>query len=109
MRYDYPDNSVECSVTYVRNRIENNYFIVYYKNVARIRLTPKDVWRVFGVAKFTPGVNKIRDWCKEMVAKYESADNSSDTLNSGPVDKAGGVGPECHEDEDPTANTKMIV
>ena len=107
MRYDYPDNSVECSVTYVRNRIENNYFIVYYKNVARIRLTPKDVGRVFGVAKFTPGVNKIRDWCKEMVAKYESADISSDTSNSGPVDKAGGFGPECHEE--PNDNTKMIV
>ena len=33
--------------------------------------TPVDVGRVFGIAKFTPSVNKIRDWCKEMVEKYD--------------------------------------
>ena len=37
-----------------------------------IRFTPKEVGRVFGVAKFTPSVNAIREWCYEMVKKYDS-------------------------------------
>ena len=106
MRYDCPENTIDCSVTYVRNRIENNYFIVYYKNVAQIRLTPKEVGRVFGVAKFTPTVNKIRDWCKEMVNKYESQ-SSDDTDTTGVIDKEHGFGPECHEE--PNDNTKMVI
>ena len=92
MEYHFPDNTNDCNVTYVRNRIENNYFIVYYKNVAQIRLTPKDVGRVFGIAKFTPGVNKIRDWCKEMVAKYDKSQDSTVL-----IDKEKGFGPECHD------------
>ena len=114
MRYECPYNTNNTIITYVRNRIEPNYFIVYYKNVARIKTDPIEVGRVFGVAKFTQGVKDIREWCKEMVAKYESADISTDTLNSGPgveptgpIDKAGGFGPECHEE--PNDNTKMIV
>ena len=100
-----PYNDLQTQVTYVRNKIGNNYFIVYYKNAARFKLTPKEVGRVFGVAKFTPTVNNIREWCKEMVEKYDSID-------PGPVsiDKEKGFGPECHEDdEDPTKNTKMVV
>ena len=69
-----PYNDLQTQVTYVRNKIGNNYFIVYYKNAARFKLTPKEVGRVFGVAKFTPSVNNIRDWCKEMVEKYDSID-----------------------------------
>ena len=45
---------------------------VFYKNAAQIRFTPKEVGRVFGIAKFTPTVNEIREWCKEMVEKYEN-------------------------------------
>ena len=106
MRYNCPENTKEASVTYVTNRIEPNYFIVYYKNVARIRTDPKEVGRVFGVAKFTPTVNKIRDWCKEMVNKYESQpSNGTDT--TGVIDKAKGFGPECHEE--PNDNTKMVI
>ena len=26
---------------------------------------------MFGIAKFTPSVNAIREWCYEMVNKYE--------------------------------------
>ena len=101
MYYNYPDNGNGTYVQYVRNRIENNYFIVYYKNVAQFKKTPKEVGRVFGVAKFTPGVNKIREWCKEMVEKYET----TDTSESVPIDKEKGFGPECHED----GPTKMII
>ena len=74
MYYSYPSHDSQTQVQYVRNKIGNNYFIVYYKNAARFCFTPKEVGRVFGVAKFTPGVNNIRDWCKEMVAKYEQPD-----------------------------------
>ena len=109
MRYECPENTKESSVTYVRNRIENNYFIVYYKNVAQIKLTPKEVGRVFGVAKFTPTVNKIREWCYEMVEKYESQSSLEDDTDTtvGIVDKEGGFGPECHEE--PNDNTKMVI
>ena len=105
MYYSYPSHDSNTQVQYVRNKIGNNYFIVYYKNAARFCFTPKEVGRVFGVAKFTPGVNAIRDWAKEMVEKY-------DKTEKGPVsiDKATGFGPECHDDEkEPQENTKMIV
>ena len=72
MYYSYPSHDSNTQVQYVRNKIGNNYFIVYYKNAARFCKTPKEVGRVFGIAKFTPYVNDIRDWCKEMVEKYES-------------------------------------
>ena len=70
MYYSYPSHDSNTQVQYVRNKIGNNYFIVYYKNVAQFKKTPKEVGRVFGIAKFTPYVNDIRDWCKEMVEKY---------------------------------------
>ena len=90
-----PYNDLNTQVTYVRNKIGNNYFIVYYKNAARFKFTPIEVGRVFGMAKFTPTVNNIRDWCKEMVEKY-------DKTEQGPVivDKATGFGPECHDLDD---------
>ena len=65
-------------ITYMRSRTGPNCFRVYYKNSCVIRFTPKEVGRVFGIAKFTPSVNLIRDWCKEMVAKYEQP-NTMDT------------------------------
>ena len=100
-----PYNDLQTQITYVRNKIGNNYFIVYYKNAARFKFTPKEVGRVFGMAKFTPTVNNIRDWCKEMVEKYDSID-------PGPVniDKEKGFGPECHNDEVEVEDVnKMIV
>ena len=73
MYIPYPNNDSSSYVQYVRNKIGNNYFIVYYKNVAQFKKTPKEVGRVFGIAKFTPYVNELRDWCKEMVEKYETS------------------------------------
>ena len=104
MYLDYPGNTNGMNVQYVRNKIGDNYFIVYYKNVAQFKRTPLEVGRVFGVAKFTPSVNALRDWCKEMVEKYES---TTDTADSEPIDVAGGFGPECHEE--PNDNTRMIT
>ena len=63
----YPGNTNETIVTYHRNNTGGqHYFVVYYKGSACIRTTAKEVGRVFGIAKFTPGVNAIRDWCKEV-------------------------------------------
>jgi hypothetical protein len=72
MEYAFPNNNNNTNVVYHRNRTGSNYFRVFYKNAAQIRFTPKEVGRVFGIAKFTPTVNEIREWCKEMVEKYET-------------------------------------
>ena len=71
MKYHHPDNTVETAVTYMRTREGPNSFLVYYKNAAQIRYTALEVGRVFGIAKFTPSVNEIRNWCKEMIQQYE--------------------------------------
>ena len=93
MEYQYPENTVECNVTYMRTRTGPNWFRVYYKNGAHIRFSPKEVGRVFGIAKFTPSVNKIRDWCKEIRAKYEEESVSS-----------------VNDDQDSTdTTTKMVI
>ena len=128
MYYSYPSHDSKTQVQYVRNKIGNNYFIVYYKNAARFCFTPKEVGRVFGIAKFTPTVNDIRDWCKEMVEKYETTDSKPDLepVSIGIVDKeteqsiamlrSTGFGPECHEaegfasdDEVETVETNKMV
>ena len=77
-------------ITYMRSRTGPNWFRVYYNNSCVIKFTPKDVGRVFGIAKFTPSVNNIRDWCKEMVSKYDQpiivgtdADNSVSSVSDG--------------------------
>ena len=90
----------------MRTRIGPNWFRVFYKNSAYIRFTPKEVGRVFGIAKFTPGVNDIRDWCYKMVEKYGSeADKVNDEYRKY-IEKHG-FGPEVHEE--PNDYTKMIT
>ena len=56
--------------------------------MACIRRTPKEVGRVFGIAKFTPFVNELRDWCYQMVDKYEFK-GESDGESSECTDKDG--------------------
>jgi len=73
MEIQYPNNDHKTMITYMRSKTGKNWFRVYYKNMCCIRFTPKEVGRVFGIAKFTPSVNLIRDWCKEMVSKYEQS------------------------------------
>ena len=76
MEYVYEKNTKEANVTYHRTRTGPNFFRVYYRNSSCVRFTPKDVGRVFGIAKFTPFVNGIREWCYQMVDKYESKGES---------------------------------
>ena len=71
MEIQYPNNDHKTMITYMRSKTGKNWFRVYYNNMCCIRFTPKDVGRVFGIAKFTPSVNSIREWCYEMVNKYE--------------------------------------
>ena len=95
MEYAFHKNTNDCNVVYHRQRIGKNYFRVYYKQGCCIRFTPKEVGRVFGIAKFTPSVNKIRDWAKEMVKQYESSSSLSDEADS--------------TVEEPNDNTKMVI
>ena len=106
MEYHYPDNTNDCSVTYMRTREGPNHFRIFYKNAAQIRFTPKEVGRIFGIAKFTPGVNKIRDWCYDMIKQYGS-DMDKDNDEYKKYIKKHGFGPEVHEQ--PNDNTKMIT
>ena len=83
MEYQCPHNDHKTMVTYMRSRTGPNWFRVYYNNSCVIKFTPKEVGRVFGIAKFTPSVNNIRDWCYEMVNKYDQpADMGSNDDNS---------------------------
>jgi hypothetical protein len=113
MEYHYPDNTNDCNVTYMRTRTGPNHFRVYYKNGAHIRFTPKEVGRVFGIAKFTPGVIAIREWCYDMIKQYGSDMDKNNDEYRKYIEKHG-FGPEVHADasqhhEEPNDNTKMIT
>ena len=109
MEYKYEKSTNDCNVTYMRTRIGPNWFRVFYKDSACIRFTPKEVGRVFGIAKFTPWVNEMRDWCYQMVEKYGSEAVKDNDEYRKYIEKHG-FGPEVHEDEhDGTKNTKMIT
>ena len=87
MEIQYPNNNHKTMITYMRSKTGKNWFRVYYNNMCVIRFTPKEVGRVFGIAKFTPSVNAIREWCYEMVNKYESQsslNDDTDTTNAKP-------------------------
>tara|TARA_B100002052_G_C15696054_1_gene512900 strand:- start:233 stop:571 length:339 start_codon:yes stop_codon:yes gene_type:complete len=112
MQYEYPNNTNNTSITYFRERTGPNFFRVFYKNAAQIRYTPKEVGRVFGIAKFTPGVNVLREWCYEMIKEYGSASDKEDEDYLKYIEK-NGFGPEVHGKEedthDGTKNTRMII
>ena len=107
MEYPYPKNTNDCNIVYNRNRTGVNYFRVYYKNAAQIRLTPKEVGAVFGIARFTNSVNEIRDWCYQMIDKYGSEIDKTDDNYLKYIAKHG-FGPEVHQEE-PNDNTKMVI
>jgi len=71
---------------------------------------PIEVSRTLGSARYLDSSKKLREWCEEMVSKYgqvspEPAGSSNETLEYA---KTAGFGPEAHDD-DPTANTKMVI
>ena len=108
MEYQFPDNTNDCNVTYMKTKTGPNFFRVYYKNAAVIRFTPKEVGRVFGIAKFTPTVNKIRDWCKQMLAEHESSESIS-SQNTAKTN-TNEVSLDSNDDSDSTdTTTRMII
>ena len=109
MEYKYPESDQSMMVWYHRERTGPNFFRVYYKQGCCIRYTPKEVGRLFGVAKFTTSVNELREWCYEMIGKFGSTKDKEDEGYLKYVEKHG-FGPEAHEDEhDGTKDTKMII
>ena len=98
---DYPNNGRGLFVQYHRMREGPSYFMIHYKNSSVLRQDPKDAWRVMGAAKFTAGSQDLKEWCLEMHQKYssEAKEGRKDTSFS----------TEAAEEEDPTANTKMVT
>ena len=92
-------------VEYHRTRTGPNYFVGCYKGMAKMYLSPKDCWRMLGCAKYTEGGKALKEWCEEVF----DDDLPKPDLDMAAI-KAEGFGPEAHaEDEDPTANTKMVI
>ena len=96
----------DSGVTYMRTRTGPNWFRVYYKQGCFIKFTPKEVGRLYGIAKFTPTVNTIRDWCYEMVEKYGSELDQSNDDYIKYIEKHG-FGPEINPELN--GNTKMVI
>ena len=104
MEYHFPDNTVSSSVTYMRTREGPNHFRVYYKNAAVIQ-NDKKVGAVFGVAVYS-SVNKIRDWCYEMVKEYGSDIDEDNQEYKNYIAKHG-FGPKVHPE--PNDMTKIVA
>jgi len=105
-QYVCPDNTNNSNIVYNRTREGPNHFRIFYKNAAQIRYTPKDACAVFGVAKFTPTVNAMREWCYEMVRQYGSESDKDNKEYINYIEK-NGFGPEVHQE--PNDNTKMVT
>ena len=99
---DYPNNGRGLFVQYHRMREGPNYFLVHYKNISVLRQDPKDAWRVLGSAKFTACAQDLKQWCLDQHEQYgqEQQEGRADTSFSSEA---------MAEQEDPTANTKMIT
>ena len=106
--YYFDQNDACCKFTYHRVREGPNFFISYYKNSAVGHMDPKECWRTLGCAKFTDYGKALKAWCLEMDAEY--GDNNKDEEKASRADTsfASEVLKE-QADDDPTANTKMIV
>ena len=91
-------------VEHHRVREGDDYFVISYKNSSRIVSSkdPKDVWRVLGTAKHTETGKALKEWAVEITEKYlPKPEPRQDTSFASEA---------LQEDqEDPTANTKMIT
>ena len=103
IRWDGNDNHLK--ISFYRCR-EGNYFTSLYKGSCRGHVDPKDCWRVLGTAKFTDSGKALKEWAVEIWEQYLPKIDQ-DSVDMDRI-KAEGFGPEAHE-EDPTADTKMIV
>ena len=90
--------------------------MVFYKSCSRIVTEPIEVSRTLGSARYLDSSKVLRKWCEEMVEKYETPKVEEKDEAVMEYAKTAGFGPEAHaeasaeaSDEDPTANTKMVI
>jgi len=98
---DYPNNGRGLMVQYHRMREGPSYFMIHYKNTSVLRQDPKDAWRVMGSAKFTENSQALKQWCLDIHEKY------SKDVKEGRKDTS--FSTDSQDEQDPTANTKMIT
>ena len=113
---NYPDNGRGLFVQYHVMREGPNYFLVSYKNSSVLRQDPKDAWRVMGSAKFTAKSQELKQWCLDIHDKYinNKKEGRKDTSFSTeamaePSSNSRAEGETFSDEQDPTANTKMIT
>ena len=80
-------------------------YTVMAKNSARPFTDTKQILRWVKCPKGTPTGDALREWLTSFQQKQEAPAPELDMAKI----KAEGFGPECHDPEDPTANTKMIT
>jgi len=88
--------------------------MVSYKGSSVLRQDPKDAWRVMGSAKFTANSQELKQWCLDIHDKWinNKKEGRVDTSfgNEGKNEEIAESNPGSNSDEqDPTANTKMIT
>jgi len=70
MVYEYPLNTQNFKVSYNKVREGPNWIMVYYKNVATVCLTVKDVKDRLGPAKFLESTKELCVWLEEKIKTY---------------------------------------
>ena len=83
-----------------------NYYIILQSSV--LRQDPKDAWRILGAAKFTDTGKALKEWCLEMHQIWVVDKQKKDDEDKGRKDTSF-ASEAIAEEEDPTANTKMVT
>ena len=96
-------NSSSMRYEYHRTREGPNWFMCYYKNSAQKVLDPKDAWRTLGPAKFTDTGKALKEWCLLMDSQYGVVKKEDEVGRAETSFATEAI------NEDPTANTKMIM
>ena len=99
--YQFELNDTSMRYEYHRTREGPNFFVCSYKNSAVGKIDPLDAWRTLGTAKFTDTGKALKEWCLQMHEQY-----GNDNLEP---HKDTSFASEAINEEDPTANTKMIA
>ena len=106
---DYPNNGRGLMVQYHIMREGPNYFMIHYKNTSVLRQDPKDAWRVMGAAKFTPGAQELKQWCLDIHDKWINKTKKEGRKDTSFSTEAMAEPGSNTDEQDPTANTKMIT
>lgn len=87
------------------------HFHAWRPNVSQWFGDSKTLLRWLGWPAKTPTGDDLRAWLDELARRdAEQEAKRTDQRQAGPVDVAGGFGPECHLDEhDPNFQTKTVI